>query len=374
MTLLVAARGGWAIPLKLSNEFLDASIDGAGGGGLRELRSPTTHKASFTFAGDSVAIQVGAASGWAAGKTLSPGNGLTFHSSTQGETNVSLAWNVTGGGRLLATYTLLPGWSSLAKQLRLELPPPATVEKVSLAGLAGLNLSAGPGEACAWATDYGEPEALNHAAAFHRCEAARDTTITSSSSGGGSGGAGLMLTVTNPFSQLASSATHSLPDNVRAGVTAAYSNVGVKVTSANPTFVSDMLLLAPYQLNSGPSSWIRPHSLGGVDHTARAPAMLNTAERDVFVAAVEAQLLPSPDDGVRTVKVNVAWDENDYQINLAHAHGREEYKRIIDRNADFGVTHMVFGPTNSDLQDGDFFVNRSSRMDTGCLELTPPSP
>ena len=61
----------------------------------------------------------------------------------------------------------------------------------------------------------------------------------------------------------------------------------------------------------------------------------------------------------------MAWDENDYQINLASPSGRAEYKRIIDRNSQLNVSHMVFASTNSDLQDGDFFSNRDSRMDTG---------
>ena len=61
----------------------------------------------------------------------------------------------------------------------------------------------------------------------------------------------------------------------------------------------------------------------------------------------------------------MAWDENDYQIDLASPIGRAEYKRIIDRNAQLNVSHMVFAPTNSDLQNGDFFSNRDSRMDTG---------
>ena len=65
---------------------------------------------------------------------------------------------------------------------------------------------------------------------------------------------------------------------------------------------------------------------------------------------MESQLLPSPIDGKSTVKVNVAWDENDYQIDIASAAGRAEYKRIIDRNAELGIGHIVFAPTNSDLQ------------------------
>ena len=40
-------------------------------------------------------------------------------------------------------------------------------------------------------------------------------------------------------------------------------------------------------------------------------------------------------------KVNVAWDENDYQIDVATEAGVAEYMRIIERNAQIGVTHIV---------------------------------
>ena len=39
----------------------------------------------------------------------------------------------------------------------------------------------------------------------------------------------------------------------------------------------------------------------------------------------------------KTVKVNVAWDENDYQIDVGTEAGMTEYKRIIDRNHQFGT-------------------------------------
>ena len=41
---------------------------------------------------------------------------------------------------------------------------------------------------------------------------------------------------------------------------------------------------------------------------------INTGERDAFVACVESYLLDSASRINRTVKLNVAWDENDYQV------------------------------------------------------------
>ena len=93
--------------------------------------------------------------------------------------------------------------------------------------------------------------------------------------------------------------------------------------------------------------------------------MLNAAERDAIVDAVTPFLLQPPTAHNRTVKTNVAWDENDWQIDIATATGRAEYKRILDRNAEFGVSHVVFAPTNTDLAQGDLFVNRDSLLDVG---------
>ena len=74
---------------------------------------------------------------------------------------------------------------------------------------------------------------------------------------------------------------------------------------------------------------------------------INRGERKAFVDCVETFLLDSPSRSNKTVKVNVAWDENDYQIDVGTEAGVTEYKRIIDRNAQFGVTHIVYEPQNT---------------------------
>jgi len=73
----------------------------------------------------------------------------------------------------------------------------------------------------------------------------------------------------------------------------------------------------------------------------------NLGERDAFIRCVESFLLDTPSRMNKTVKVNVAWDENDYQIDVGTDAGVTEYKRIIDRNAQFGVTHIVYEPRNT---------------------------
>jgi hypothetical protein len=74
---------------------------------------------------------------------------------------------------------------------------------------------------------------------------------------------------------------------------------------------------------------------------------VNLGERKAFVECVSALLLDSTARVNSTIKINVAWDQNDYQIDVASQAGVDEYKRIIDRNAQLGVTHVVYGPGNS---------------------------
>jgi len=50
-----------------------------------------------------------------------------------------------------------------------------------------------------------------------------------------------------------------------------------------------------------------------------------------------------------TVKINIAWCENDYQLDISLKEDRTAYKRIIDRAAEMGITHILFAPRNSDV-------------------------
>ena len=85
-------------------------------------------------------------------------------------------------------------------------------------------------------------------------------------------------------------------------------------------------------------TWLSQYSLNGV----------NTGEASAFRECVSSHLL---DDAARlsapTVKVNVAWDESDYQIDVGSAAGRAEYDRILRRNAQINVTHVVYAPRNT---------------------------
>jgi hypothetical protein len=271
-----------AQPLVLANELLRVSI---GSAGITEIMS-VVHNMSYGIQGDSFGIEL-------ENEILTPENGLSFESAMQGNSNVTMVYKVgQSEGQLIVVFTLEPGWPVVSKQLLLYVSV-ATVNKVELLGQLGLNVSAtkilpdGSKCGCQWATKYGKPESLNHAAAFHRCDTPMAPTHLRSE--------GLMVTVTNPFGQLKSEAP-----GVR--LTAGYGNVGIVISPAAPVFISDHVLIGTYRLSDG---WVRPHTLSGVDRTATPPAMLNTAERDIFAAAVEAFLLPSPYDDVQTVKVGL---------------------------------------------------------------------
>ena len=78
---------------------------------------------------------------------------------------------------------------------------------------------------------------------------------------------------------------------------------------------------------------------------AAGPA-IDASEVEALTACVRAFLLYYPGRGVR---VHIPWCENDYQIDVGTPEGVEEYKRIIDRAAELGLTHVLYTPGNSSL-------------------------
>jgi hypothetical protein len=70
-------------------------------------------------------------------------------------------------------------------------------------------------------------------------------------------------------------------------------------------------------------------------------------EKAAFRACVDSFMLDGAFRQNKTVKVQVAWDVSDYQIDVGTPTGVTEYKRIIDQNARLGVEHIVYEPQNS---------------------------
>jgi len=74
---------------------------------------------------------------------------------------------------------------------------------------------------------------------------------------------------------------------------------------------------------------------------------LDLGEADAFVECVEHFHTDVAMRQKGAVRYQVAWDSNEYQLDMADADDREQYKRLIARNAELGVKYMVFEPRNS---------------------------
>jgi len=77
-----------------------------------------------------------------------------------------------------------------------------------------------------------------------------------------------------------------------------------------------------------------------------ASPSIDAAESNALVECVRSFLLYYPG---RSVRVHIPWCENDYQIDVGTPEGAAEYKRIIDRAAELGATHLLYTPANSAL-------------------------
>ena len=113
---------------------------------------------------------------------------------------------------------------------------------------------------------------------------------------------------------------------------------------ADGPFVADRGLLAAYK----PTGRVLPDRMvaeWNLPSAEGAPGM-DEAEVAAFTDMVRAFTLAKPS---RPVNVFVPWCLNDYQIDIATAEGRAEYKRVLDTAVELGADYAIFAPTNSDL-------------------------
>jgi hypothetical protein len=82
------------------------------------------------------------------------------------------------------------------------------------------------------------------------------------------------------------------------------------------------------------------------DKLLKESPTIDANEVEALTGCVRAFLLYYPG---RSVRVHIPWCENDYQIDVGTPAGVEEYKRIMDRAAELGVTHLLYTPANSEL-------------------------
>jgi hypothetical protein len=110
------------------------------------------------------------------------------------------------------------------------------------------------------------------------------------------------------------------------------------------SFEADAGLLAPYDITGRrrPGKLLPEWRYGSVDDTSG----LDEAEVAAFTDAVRVSLLYKP---ANPLNIMVGWCANDYQIDIATAEGRAEYKRILDMAATLGAEHVLFAPANSEV-------------------------
>jgi hypothetical protein len=146
---------------------------------------------------------------------------------------------------------------------------------------------------------------------------------------------GLMLVVQNPFLEVVRSgqdtAIHYRPDMTWRKEWGPWS--------------SDLAIIAPYRQSGHriPSRMIYEWKAAGNSGTDDGA---DASEIQAFTECVRQFLLhPSPSP----ISVEVGWTLNDYQIDVATAKGRVEYKRVMDTASDLGIQNLLYAPSNHDL-------------------------
>jgi hypothetical protein len=110
-------------------------------------------------------------------------------------------------------------------------------------------------------------------------------------------------------------------------------------------FVADRGMLAPYRQTGRvlpshmPEEWV-------MSSREPTPPGMDEAEVATFTDLVRAFLLYRP---THPLNIMVGWCVNDYQIDVASADGRAEYRRIIDRAAELGAQFVLYAPSNTSL-------------------------
>jgi hypothetical protein len=129
-----------------------------------------------------------------------------------------------------------------------------------------------------------------------------------------------------------------------------YLNISNSSTSLNVAYAPMMVMGGG---GASPCAFVSDAAVLGVlalsGRTLAPPAEpVDESEQVAFVSALAAyEVAPARAD--QAVSINVAWTENDYQLDISLAADRTEYKRIIDRAAQMGIRHLLFAPRNSDV-------------------------
>lgn len=282
----------------LSNGIVKAEF------GDRGLTSLSDADGVFRFANDLFAIEL---------------NGQTYEPAPTGQS--ATADTVTyryeaGPFQLEMVYELRPGWHFLSKQLLIRSGPAGKfhIDQVALFRDAVRDPVDG-----AYVIDRARPAlGVKHYGAFLHFPQSR----------------GLLVTAQNPF----------LTFEHRGRDFSLSYRPQMDWDFAWGPFTSDRGLLAPYKLSGRrqPETMLPEWHLG----PNSSPPGLDESEVDAFTGLIRAFLLYKPE---RPVNMMVGWCVNDYQIDIATAAGRTEYKRVLDRAAELGAEHVLFAPANSEV-------------------------
>ena len=114
-------------------------------------------------------------------------------------------------------------------------------------------------------------------------------------------------------------------------------------------FSSDRLCLGLYELSGTrfPAKAVPEWKyIADYDALLKGSPTIDGSEVNALTDCVRSFLLYYP---AQSARVHIPWCENDYQIDVGTPEGVEEYKRIMDRAAELGVTHLLYTPANSGL-------------------------
>jgi hypothetical protein len=301
--LLLALLPFAAMAADLNNGLISAEFDGRG------LTTIVDHKTyeRYQFHKDEFAVTL-------SGQTYDTASAkLVSHKQTEGR----VAYNYNAGPyKIDVVYELRPKWRFLTKQIMVVEAPEGrfrldgfTVFRGKLSGpvrdaavinRARANLGTG---------DYG---------AFLRTGKDR----------------GLLVTAQNPFL-----AFHREGDDFSLSY-----RPEMEWDMERGPFEADCGILAPYEATGRrvPERMLPEWSLGPIDETPG----LDEGEVAAFTEVVRQRLIYQP---ANPLNIMVGWCANDYQIDIATAEGRAEYKRILDMAAALGAEHILFAPANSAL-------------------------
>ena len=314
--LFVAIAPSRAQTLALKNNHVLARFDQRG---LTSLENLDSHKV-VNFRSDDLSLTIGDSSIDSAKLLPIPTAGVGPH---------KVAFILSADGyRLEVTYELEPTWSFLSKQIRVITAPQKSfvvhrVEPIRAQFGAPIDSRFIPG------TNY------PHFGETREQSRAGSTTSDYGAFLRFANSTGVMLLAQNPFLKAAIG---------RDSASLEYSPE-IKWNSEWGPFTTDAACIGVYSLTGDrlPAEMVlewkpvsTPEKHDGADR----------AEISAFTECVRTYLVnPAPNP----ISVVVGWTLNDYQIDVASAEGRAEYKRVMDTTASLGIRNLLYAPTNSVL-------------------------